>query len=142
MSDDGIIRRCRYQHQDLRVVQLESTHGCKHPPIDSGATPIGSAVRAPDKKQLRLYIKHKIQHSSDDQDIQMMTTLFPARSFTSARHSGATDVGITLRVPDIAIPGADYEDEPAQGLDKLDPHIISTWTIRKKIPIRILLGLL
>ena len=114
VSDDGIIRRRRHQHQALRVVQLESTHGCKHPSIDSGATPIGSAGRAPDKKQLRLYIKHKTQHSSDDQDIRMKTTLVPARSFTSARHSGATDVGITLRVPDIAIPGADYEDGPAQ----------------------------
>jgi hypothetical protein len=30
------------------------------------------------------------------------------------------DVGITLWVPDIAIPGIDYEDGPAQRLDKLD----------------------
>ena len=72
----------------------------------------------------------------------MMATLVLARSFASASHSGATDVGITLRVPDIAIPGADYEDGPAQGLDKLDPHVISTWTTRKKTPIRVLLGLL
>jgi hypothetical protein len=48
-------------------------------------------------------------------------------------------VGITVRVPDIAISGADYEDGLAQGLGKLDPHVISTWTARNKIPIRILL---
>jgi hypothetical protein len=41
-------------------------------------------------------------------------------------------VGIILRIPDIAISGADYEDGPAQGFDKLDPHVISTWTARKK----------
>ena len=52
------------------------------------------------------------------------------------------DVGITLRVPNIAIPDTDYEDGPAQGLDKLDPQGISTWITRKKTPIRILLGLL
>ena len=51
-----------------------------------------------------------------------MTTLVPARSFTSARHSGATDVGITLWVLDIGIPDANYEDGPAQGLDELDPQ--------------------
>jgi hypothetical protein len=32
-------------------------------------------------------------------------------------------VGITLRIPDIAIPGADYQDGPAEGLDKLDPRV-------------------
>ena len=42
------------QKGNVRVVQLESTHGCKHPYLDSGATPIGSAGRAPDKKQFRL----------------------------------------------------------------------------------------
>jgi hypothetical protein len=31
------------------------------------------------------------------------------------------DVGIILRIPNIAIPGTDYEDGSAQGLDKLDP---------------------
>jgi hypothetical protein len=33
----------------LRVVQLESMPGYKYPNIDSGATPIGSAGRAPDR---------------------------------------------------------------------------------------------
>ena len=33
----------------LSATRLESTHGCKHPSLDSGATPIGSAGRAPDK---------------------------------------------------------------------------------------------
>ena len=61
---------------------------------------------------------------------------------SSAHISRLGDVDITIRVPDIAIPGEDYEDGPAQGLDKLDPHVISTWTTRKKTPIRILLGLL
>jgi hypothetical protein len=36
------------------------------------------------------------------------------------------DVGITLRVLDIVIPGANYEDGPAQGLDELDTQGIST----------------
>jgi hypothetical protein len=33
-----------------------------------------------------------------------------------------SDVGITLRVLDIVIPDTDYQDGPAQGLDKLDLH--------------------
>jgi hypothetical protein len=36
----------------LRVVQLESMPGYKYPNIDSGATPIGSAGRAPDRKKI------------------------------------------------------------------------------------------
>jgi hypothetical protein len=52
------------------------------------------------------------------------------------------DVAITLRVSDIAIPGTDYEDGPAQGIDKVNPQGISTWITRKKTPIQILLGLL
>jgi hypothetical protein len=39
----------KHRQQDLWVVQLESTHGCKYPSLDSGATPIRSAGRAPDK---------------------------------------------------------------------------------------------
>jgi hypothetical protein len=35
-----------------RVVQLESMPGYKYPNIDSGATPIGSAGRAPDRKSI------------------------------------------------------------------------------------------
>jgi hypothetical protein len=53
-----------------------------------------------------------------------------------------TDVGITIQVPIIGILGADYGGGLAQCLDKLDPHVISTWTTRKKTPIRILQGLL
>ncbi|KAK1680818.1 hypothetical protein QYE76_041666 [Lolium multiflorum] len=52
------------------------------------------------------------------------------------------DVGITLRVLDIAIPGANYEAGPAQGLDKLDLHAPQLGLQGKKTPIRILLGLL
>jgi hypothetical protein len=61
------------------------------------------------------------------------------------------DVGITHRVPDITILGTDYQDGPAQGLNKLDQHKDSTnWTCMryqlglqgKKTPIQILLGLL
>ena len=113
--------------------------GCKHPPIDSGATPIGSASRTRQKATSTL---HEAQDSTDDQDIRTKTTLVPARSFTSARHSGATDVGITLRVLDIAIPGANYEAGPAQGLDELDLHAPQLGLQGKKTPIRILLGLL
>jgi hypothetical protein len=36
----------------LRVVQLESMPGYKYPNIDSGATPIGSAGRAPNRKTI------------------------------------------------------------------------------------------
>jgi hypothetical protein len=36
--------------EPLRVVQLESMPGYKYPNINSGATPIGSASRAPDRK--------------------------------------------------------------------------------------------
>jgi hypothetical protein len=35
-----------------RVVQLESMSGYKYPNIDSGATPIVSAGRAPDRKTI------------------------------------------------------------------------------------------
>jgi hypothetical protein len=51
---------------------------------------------------------------STDKDVRMKATIVPTRSFTSASHSGATDVGITLRVTNIrlpppALPGA-HED--------------------------------
>ena len=72
----------------------------------------------------------------------MKATIVPARSFTSARHSGATDVGITLPVPGVAIPDTDYQDGPAQGLDKLDLHAPQLGLQGKKTQIRILLGLL
>jgi hypothetical protein len=39
----------------LRVVQLESMPGYKYPNIDSGATPIGSTGRAPDRKTISRY---------------------------------------------------------------------------------------
>jgi hypothetical protein len=45
---------------------------------------------------------------------------------------GPGDVGITLRVLNIAIPGANYEAGPAQELDKLDMHALSTWTTKKE----------
>jgi hypothetical protein len=38
--------------EPLRVVQLESMSGYKYPNIDSGATPIGSAGRAPNRKTI------------------------------------------------------------------------------------------
>jgi hypothetical protein len=34
----------------------------------------------------------------------MKATLVPTQNFASASHSGATDVGITLRVPEISLP--------------------------------------
>jgi hypothetical protein len=52
------------------------------------------------------------------------------------------DVGITIQVANSDIPSADYEDGPAEELDKLDPHVISTWTTRKRNPIHSQLGLL
>ena len=49
-------------------------------------------------------------------DVRQKTILVLARSFTSASHSGATDVGITLWVTDVMLPptaqpGA-HEDHP------------------------------
>ena len=46
-----------------RVVQLESMPWCKHLPIDSGATPIGSAGRASDRN-----MKPKIQDARGGPD--------------------------------------------------------------------------
>ena len=48
-------------NQDLRVVQLESMRGCKAPAHRLGGLLPSGALRAPDRKQLRLYIKPKIQ---------------------------------------------------------------------------------
>jgi hypothetical protein len=91
-----------HQHQDLRVVQLESTHGYKYPSIDSGATPTGSVVRAPDSRHFQVYVKHKTQNSSTNQrHSDEDNILVPARSFASTSHSGDTDVGITFRVTNI-----------------------------------------
>jgi hypothetical protein len=56
---------CRkyWHHKNIRVVQLESTHGCKHPCLDSGATPIGSTERAPDKKGISISKKSRSSDS-------------------------------------------------------------------------------
>ncbi|KAK1615409.1 hypothetical protein QYE76_020926 [Lolium multiflorum] len=54
------------------------------------------------------------------------------RRFNSVDLEKAVDVGITLRVLDITIPGVNYEAGPALGLDELDPQGISTWTARKE----------
>ena len=67
-----------FNNQDLRVVQLESMRGCKHPPIDSGATPIGSAGRAPDKDEL---LVSRDQDLPTIMDVRQKTILVPARSF-------------------------------------------------------------
>jgi hypothetical protein len=48
----------------LRVVQLESMPGYKYPNIDSGATPIGSAVRAPDR--LTILRKNSTRREEED----------------------------------------------------------------------------
>jgi hypothetical protein len=63
------------------------------------------------------------------------------QTFRPEAETALVDLGITLRAPDIAITGADYEDGLAQGLDKLDPYVTSTWTTRKKTTTRSRLGL-
>jgi hypothetical protein len=47
---------------DLRVVQLDSTHGCKNSHLDSRLIPSG---RAPDIKRLQIYDNHEDSISFD-----------------------------------------------------------------------------
>jgi hypothetical protein len=49
-----------------RVVQLESMPGYKHPNIDSGATPIGSAGRAPDR--LAILRKNSTRREEEEEE--------------------------------------------------------------------------
>jgi hypothetical protein len=52
--------------EHLRVAQLESMLGYKYPNIDSGATPIGSAGRAPDRK--KILRKSSTRRDEDDEE--------------------------------------------------------------------------
>jgi hypothetical protein len=54
----------------LRVVQLESMPGYKYPNIDSGATPIRSAGRAPDRKLIsRKSSTRRTRREEEEEDI-------------------------------------------------------------------------
>ena len=72
---------------------------CKHPYLDSGATPIGSADAHPIEKTM--LIQDEQGQSRKRTSIEDMLQSVPEQCLD--RHSGATDVGITLRVTDIAL---------------------------------------
>jgi hypothetical protein len=73
----------------LRVVQLESMPGYKYPNIDSGASPIGSAGRAPDRKSiLRKNLRRRRKFEP------MIDYKYPTIA------SGATPIGSAGRAPD------------------------------------------
>ena len=79
ISDDHNSLQKVSAEDNIRVVQLESTHGCKHPCLDSGATPIGSAERAPDKEDATIARKSRFSGKYKDSTEDMF--LVPARSF-------------------------------------------------------------
>jgi hypothetical protein len=75
-----------------RVVQLEFMLGYKHPNIDSGATPIGSAGRVPDRKKYRERIQ---QQEEEEEELEpMIDYKYPTIA------SGATPIGSAGRAPD------------------------------------------
>jgi hypothetical protein len=76
----------------LRVVQLESMPGCKYPNIDSGATPIGSAGRAPDRKSIS---RERIRQEGKKKKLEpMIDYKYPTIA------SRATPIGSAGRAPD------------------------------------------
>jgi hypothetical protein len=111
-----------------RVVQLESMRGCKHLSIDSTDAPIGSAGRAPDKKQLWLFIKYifSILWLIKTLGCDIRSAWVSTQVFDFPRHSGTHYFYNRSSY---------YGGGSTQGLDKLDPHVISTCTRRKKTPI-------
>jgi hypothetical protein len=76
----------------LRVVQLESMPGYKYPNIDSGATPIGSAGRAPDRKTILR--KNSTRREEEEELEPMIDYKYPTIA------SGATPIGSAGRAPD------------------------------------------
>jgi hypothetical protein len=98
-----------------RVVQLESTRGCKHPPIDSGLLPSGALATHPIEKYFAtssntIYVNIKygfdILRSINTLRGDIRNAWVSTQVFEFPRHSGATDMGIPYKVPIIAIPGA------------------------------------
>jgi hypothetical protein len=65
--------------------------GYKHPNIDSGATPIGSAGRAPDRKTISI---ERIQQEEKKKLEPMIDYKYPIIA------SGATPIGSAGRAPD------------------------------------------
>jgi hypothetical protein len=78
----------------LRVVQLESMPGYRYPNIDSGATPIRSAGRAPDRKT----ISRKNSTRREEEDKEKFEPMIDYKYPTIA--SGATPIGSAGRAPD------------------------------------------
>jgi hypothetical protein len=77
----------------LRVVQLESMPDYKYPNIDSGATPIGSAGRAPDR--LTILRKNWTRRRRRERNLEpMIDYKYPTID------SGATLIGSAGRAPD------------------------------------------
>jgi hypothetical protein len=54
--------------EHLGVVQLKSMPGYKYPNIDSGATPIGSAGRTPDRNIISR--KNSIKRDDEEEDLR------------------------------------------------------------------------
>jgi hypothetical protein len=78
--------------EPLRVVQLESIFGYKYPNIDSGATPIGSADRAPGRKSIS---RERIRQEGKEKRLEpMIDYKYPTIA------SGATPIGSAGRAPD------------------------------------------
>jgi hypothetical protein len=74
--------------------------GYKHPNIDSGATPIGSASRAPDRKKIS-------RKNSTRRRRRKLEPMIDYKYPTIA--SGATPIGSAGRAPDEEILREDYE---------------------------------
>jgi hypothetical protein len=76
----------------LRVVQLESMPGYKLPNIDSGAIPIGSAGRAPDRRSIS---RERIRQEGKKKKFEpMIDYKYPTIA------SGATPIGSVGCAPD------------------------------------------
>ena len=82
------IHRLQSQHH-LKMQELESTLACKQPNVDSGATAIGSAGRAPDKvkekskeQKTRVFTR---KDSSGDKDQANLLQLAPSKFECSLR---------------------------------------------------------
>jgi hypothetical protein len=76
---------------------LESTIGCKYPIVASGATPIGSADRAPDRKTNRREV-YFLQVNKYECTRKKLSLYLNYKNSTIA--SGATPIGSTGCAPD------------------------------------------
>jgi hypothetical protein len=76
--------------------------GYKYPNIDSGATPIGSAGRAPDRKTILR--KNSTKRDEEEEELEpMIDYKYPTIA------SGATPIGSTGRTPDEELLREDHQ---------------------------------